>query len=82
MTRAEFLVELEDLINLPTGTLKGPETLKNLPGWDSLAFVSFLALMDEKLQMSVAVDRLGACQTVNDLVALAGDRLSDARKAA
>lgn len=38
--------------------------------WDSIAVVTFMALVDEQLALSVSADSLLKCQTVDDVVAL------------
>ena len=38
--------------------------------WDSIAVVTFMALVDENLKVSLSADRLNKCQTVDQVVAL------------
>jgi acyl carrier protein len=45
-------------------------------GWDSLAIVSTIALIDEVHDVTVHPERLGECQTVGDI-----ERLVEAEKA-
>lgn len=72
MTRAEFLAELDEMLELDAGTLTGDETLEYLEGWDSLAVISFIALVDEKLNLVVEGERLSRAKTVADLLEIAG----------
>lgn len=72
MTREEFLTQLDELLELPAGTLKGDEKLEDLERWDSLAMVSFIALADEHCNMRLSPRQFVTCNTVNDLVQLAG----------
>ncbi len=72
MTREEFLTQLDELLELPAGTLKGGEKLEDLEHWDSLAMVSFIALADEHFNMRLSPRQFVTCNTVNDLVQLAG----------
>lgn len=76
MTRDEFLRELEALLELQTGMLKGNESLDDTDAWDSLAVVSFMALVDEKLDITLSADKINACKTVPDLVKLLGGKVS------
>jgi len=69
MTKTEFLSNLEDLMNVSRGTLRGPEVLSDQSAWDSLAVVSFLAFADKDLGVSVPVSELEQCRTVDDLYA-------------
>jgi acyl carrier protein len=75
MSRFDFLRNLDGLLNVPSGTLQGNEPLETLSGWDSLAIVGFLALMDKEFGVNVSTKQLGQCRNVNDLTLLAGDRL-------
>ena len=76
MTRTEFLGELDGLLNLPKGKLTGDESLASLSEWDSLAVVSYLALVDEKFKMPLEIKVIEGCKTVNDLVDMVGSKLS------
>jgi len=65
------LLELMDaLMELAPGTLTGAEKLEDLDGWNSLALVSFIAMVDEHFQYSVSPRDMRRCQTVADLAAL------------
>ncbi len=70
MTKAEFYSELEGLLELKAGTIQGTETLRDLPGWDSMAVLSVIAMADEKLGEVIAPNALAECKTVNDLTNL------------
>jgi len=72
MTREEFLTQLDELLELPAGTLKGDEKLEDLEHWDSLAMVSFIALADEHCNIRLSPRQFVTCNTVNDLANLAG----------
>ena len=70
MTRQEFLSELDGILELPPGTLQGPEKLEELK-WDSTALMGFIALVDTDSGQRVAPRQTVACTTVNDLLGLA-----------
>lgn len=72
MDRKDFLLALDETLELDPGTLTGDETLDSLDSWDSLAVISFIALVDEKLEIVVEGEKLAQAKTVNDLLALAG----------
>jgi len=38
--------------------------------WDSIAVVTFMALVDERLNKTVSADRLNKCETVDEVVEL------------
>jgi acyl carrier protein len=70
MDRQTFLHHVDELLELPTGTLKGPEPLSSLENWNSIAVVSFIALVDEHYEHSISPRQLGNCKTVDDLLNL------------
>lgn len=76
MRREDFLREMDELLELDPGTLKGNEALADLDGWDSLAVISFIALTDEKLDTVIDGESLAKAATVQDLLNLLGDRLA------
>lgn len=72
MSRSEFLAKIDELLELPAGTLRGPEKLEELENWNSLAVVGFIGLADEHFGVTLAPRLLAGCATVDDLVKLAG----------
>ncbi|WP_353860663.1 acyl carrier protein [Azospirillum formosense] len=72
MNRKDFLLALDEMLELDAGTLTGAEELDSIDSWDSLAVISFIALVDEKLGHVVEGEKLVKAQTVDDLLALAG----------
>ena len=75
MENNEFLLLLDELLELEPGTVKGSETLDSFEGWNSLAVISFMALVDEHFGISVQPRQIAACTTVSDLMGLLGDRI-------
>lgn len=76
MNRSEFLLQLDSVIEAAPGTLKGDENLVDLSAWDSLAVLSFIAMVDDKFKMPLAGKDIAACQSVADLALLLGDRIT------
>ena len=70
MTRQSFLVLLDELLELPAGTLQGPEQLDELERWDSLATVGFIALANEHYDVTLSPRQIAASKSVDDLLAL------------
>jgi acyl carrier protein len=70
MTKAEFYSELEGLLEIAPGTIQGKETLRDLPGWDSMAVLSVIAMVDEKIGEGLSPKALAECKTVFDLANL------------
>ncbi|UKJ75892.1 acyl carrier protein [Azospirillum brasilense] len=72
MDRKEFLLALDEMLELDAGTLTGAEELESIDAWDSLAVISFIALVDERLGHVVEGEKLVKAKTVDDLLGLAG----------
>jgi acyl carrier protein len=71
MTREEFLSSLDELVELPPGTLKGPEKLADLEQWSSVAVIDFIALVDTNNGLKLSPREIANCSTVSDLLTLA-----------
>jgi acyl carrier protein len=70
MTRQEILFELERVLEKPKGVLTGSELLDDLPEWDSLAVLAYIALVEKKTGAVLDSLLLSRARTVNDLVLL------------
>jgi acyl carrier protein len=70
MTRQEVLYELEKVLEKPKGALTGGELLDDLPEWDSLAILAYIALVEKKTGVVLDSLLLSRARTVNDLVRL------------
>jgi acyl carrier protein len=75
MTKQDFLRLLDELLEVEPGTIQGDEILSDLPKWDSLALMGFIALLDQHFALIVPASRITECKTVPDLVALVGDKV-------
>jgi acyl carrier protein len=71
MTREQFLNSMDEVVELPRGTLKGAENLTELEHWNSLAVISFVALADSNNRVSLSPRQIIACRTVSDLLRIA-----------
>jgi len=76
MTRNELLRELEAELDLTAGSLHGTQLLNELENWDSMAAVQFIALADEKVGVTLSGHQIATSKTVDDLLALLGDRVA------
>ncbi len=70
MTYHKFLLEMDDILGLPSGTIRGHEKLEDLESWDSTALVSFLVLAETVSGTSPSLGQVATCSTVADLVRL------------
>ena len=71
MTPIEFYAALDEMLELDPGTITGSERLEDIEAWDSLAVISFIALVDEKFDILVETEKLAAAESIADLYALA-----------
>ena len=74
MSHEEFLLSVDELLELEPGTLKGSEKLTDLENWDSLSIVSFMGLARARFNITVSAKGIAACQGVDDLFALVGNQ--------
>lgn len=72
ITRDEFLLEVDEILGLKPGTLRGNEKLEELSGWDSTALIGMIVLAEETSDSRITPDRVVSCTTVADLIRLAG----------
>jgi hypothetical protein len=69
MTKAQFYSELEFLLELRPSSLKGTESLDDLP-WNSMTILAFIAMADSELHEVASPSTLATCRTISDLVNL------------
>jgi acyl carrier protein len=72
MTREEFLLEMDEILALRPGTLRGNEKLDELRNWDSAALVELIVLAEMTNDAHISFDEVVGCSTVADLLRLAG----------
>ena len=76
MTREEFLLEMDEILGLRVGTLRGDEKLDELQNWDSIALVTLIVLAETANDAHVSPDQVVGCSTVADLLHLAQVEIS------
>lgn len=70
MTNEEKITILEELMEVDEGTLTPETLLSNIEEWDSVSFLSFMAMMDEKFGKVVTGREIKTKETISDLMAL------------
>ncbi len=70
MTTEKKLAMLEDMLEMEPGTLTPETLLEELDAWDSIALISFMALMDDEFGKEVSGAQIKAQKTVDGLLAL------------
>jgi acyl carrier protein len=71
VTRDKFLLEMDEIIGLPAGRLHGDERLEDLEGWDSLALITVIQLVESVSRVRVTPNQIVNCATVADVLRLA-----------
>ncbi len=59
-----------EVLELDKGALKGHEELAELESWNSLAVLGVIAFADENCGVTLSPEKIMACRTVAELVAL------------
>jgi acyl carrier protein len=67
MTKSEFLNEIDEIIQADPGSTAMDDQIASLKGWDSMAIIMFIAMVDEKLNAKLDIQMLASCETVEDL---------------
>ena len=75
MKKEKFLVLVEEIIEADKDTLSGNEFINDIDGWDSLAVVSFIAMVDENFGVTLPAQKISDAKTVQDLIDLLGDKI-------
>lgn len=70
--RDTFLLEIDEILGLRAGTLRGDEKLEDLQNWDSTALIGVIALAESVADRQISPEQVVGCSTVADLLRLAG----------
>ena len=71
MTCDEFLLQMDEILGLPHGTVRAHQTLEELENWDSITLINFIVLAETNSSVSISPDQIVSCSTVADLLRLA-----------
>lgn len=75
MEQDEFIQIVQEILEVPAGTVTLDSDLRAL-GWDSLADISFIATIDEKLAITLDPLLLAACENPAELLSLISETTS------
>ena len=70
MNDAKKIEMLEEMMELEHGTLNVDTKLSDLEEWDSIALISFIALIDDEFDKVLRASVVKQSKTVSDLMAL------------
>jgi len=71
MTRDDFLLEMDQILGLRAGSIRGDERLEDLENWDSTALISFIVMAQSNSGAPISLQQVVTCSTVGDLLRLA-----------
>ena len=77
MTKNEFLNMLEEIVEADPDTVASEQSLDDLEGWDSLAIVSFIAMVDNNFGLILSPSKIEKCETVTDLILLLDNKITE-----
>jgi hypothetical protein len=77
MNRDEFLLQMDEILGLRAGTLRGDEKLEDLKNWDSTALIGMVVLAEAANSGEITPDQIIGCTTVADILRLAGVEQND-----
>ena len=66
--KKKFLRYFEEILESENDLISGNENLKELAGWDSLALIGLIAMLDKHYNVMLAAEELNQCKTVNALI--------------
>lgn len=70
MNNSEFIKLFEAIVEADPGTLKESDILDAIDGWDSLAVVALIAMVDEKAGIPLPPNKISSSVTIHDLILL------------
>ena len=62
---------MDEILDLPAGTLRGDEKLEELTNWDSTSLITFIAMAESNNGANISPGQIVTCSTVADLLQLA-----------
>ncbi|WP_292594699.1 acyl carrier protein [Mesotoga sp. UBA5847] len=68
MTDQEKLALLEDMLELDEGTLNEEVKLEEVEGWDSMAKLSLIVLMDDEFGKKLSGEQIKGFKTIKDIL--------------
>lgn len=75
MTQKQFSTQFAEMLNLEPDELTSDRTLDSIEGWDSVALLSAMVLIDAELGLTVRPDTLSKARTFGDIIAAVSSKL-------
>jgi len=74
MKRSEIIPELENVLGLEVGTINEDANIVDVPQWDSMAILSFIAFVEDQFDLVLEGDQIAEVKTFKELFDLIGDK--------
>lgn len=68
MTREELIEDIEDMLMLDEGDLNLDTELDKYEDWDSMGYLTLIALFDSKLNKKLDIETIKSFKTANDIL--------------
>lgn len=68
MTNEEKLVEIADILEMEVEEISADTVLTDIETWDSIAVLSYIAVMNDKFNKFPMADQIRAYKTIGDLM--------------
>ncbi|NLT45678.1 MAG: acyl carrier protein [Thermotogaceae bacterium] len=68
MTDREKLALLEDMLELDEGVLNEEMKMEEIEGWDSMAKLSLIVLMDDEFGKKLSGEQINGFKTIKDIL--------------
>lgn len=68
MTDREKLALLEDMLELDEGVLSEEMKMEEIEGWDSMAKLSLIVLMDDEFGKKLSGEQINGFKTIKDIL--------------
>ncbi|MDD2886290.1 MAG: acyl carrier protein [Aliarcobacter sp.] len=72
MTREELIEQLEDMLMLESGELELDKELESYEDWDSMGYLTLIAMFDSKLNKKLDIATIKGFKTPNDIINYVG----------
>ena len=72
MTREDLIEQLEDMLMLESGELELDRELESYEDWDSMGYLTLIAMFDSKLNKKLDIATIKGFKTSNDIINHAG----------
>jgi len=72
MKKSEFFALVAEVLEIEPEGLSGSDAMAEIGNWDSLAVISFVAMVDREFDIIIEGERLHGAKTLDDLAMLVG----------